>query len=305
MDELQLLKEAGEKTPLVTLAELAPARARLEAAIGAASAASVNSVTSRASAPRSRRKRLFWGGAGVVGLAAAITAAIAIAPVEEVAPQAVADPVRVLTEAAAAALLMPDVEPRPDQLIYTKTQNPDSVRETWLSVDGEHDGLVKQSQGDFPLPGCVDGKAQVIKGDQPLPGKFDECQPSPAYLRDLPTDADAMLAYLLKNHSGVKGDVNALGKDVANLADETYLRPAARAALFGAAAKVPGLSVIEGAKDGIGRLGIGITWPMPPGSSKEAKPMILVFDAKTGMYLGDRGTAVVTRGIVDKIGDRP
>ncbi|MFD8495246.1 CU044_5270 family protein [Amycolatopsis sp. NPDC059657] len=293
MDELQLLKEAGDKTPLVTLAELAPARARLEAAIGASQA------------PRTRRRRLVWGGAGVIGLAAAITAVIAIAPVDEVAPQAVADPVRVLTEAAAAALLAPDVEPRPDQLIYTKTQNPDSVRESWLSVDGEHDGLIKQSQGDFPLPGCINGKAQVIKGDEPIPGLFEACKPSPSYLRDLPTDPDAMLAYLLKNHSGAEGDVNALGKDVASLANERYLRPAARAALFRAAAKVPGLSVVENAKDGMGRLGIGITWPTPHGSSKDAKPMILVFDPKTGMYLGSRNTAVVTRAIVDRIGDHP
>ncbi|SDW42403.1 hypothetical protein SAMN05421504_101541 [Amycolatopsis xylanica] len=297
MDELQLLKEAGDKTPLVTLAELAPARARLEAAIGA------SSVTAKA--PRSRRRRLAWGGAGVIGLAAAITAVIAVAPVDEVAPRAVADPVRVLTEAAAAALLEPDAEPRPEQLIYTKTQNPGSVRESWLSVDGEHDGFIKQEQGDFPLPGCVNGKAQVIKGDEPLPGQFELCKPSPAYLRDLPTDADAMLAYLLKNHSGAEGDVNALGKDVASLANERYLRPAARAALFRAAAKVPGLSVVENAKDGIGRLGIGITWPTPHGSSKAAKPVILVFDPKTGIYLGDRSTAVVTRGIVDKIGDHP
>ncbi|WP_370949182.1 CU044_5270 family protein [Amycolatopsis sp. cg5] len=295
MDELQLLKEAGDKTPLVTLAELAPARARLDAVMGAAPAV----------APRSQRKRLLWGGAGVVGLAAAITAVIAVAPVDEVAPQAVADPVRVLTEAAASALLAPDVEPRPDQLIYTKTQNPGSVRETWLSVDGEHDGLVKQSQGDFPLPGCINGKAQVVKGDEPLPGQFEKCKPSPSYLRDLPTDPDEMLAYLLKNHSGADGDVNALGKDVASLANERYLRPAARAALFRAAAKVPGLSVVENAKDGIGRLGIGITWPTPAGSTKDAKPTILVFDPKTGVYLGSRGTAVVTRAIVDKIGDHP
>lgn len=197
----------------------------------------------------------------------------------------------------------PDIQPRPDQFVYTRTGFADgSVREIWLSVDGTRDGLLKQGGESIPMAGCREGRAPVIKGTEPLPGVTEECAASPAYRSDLPTTADEMLAYLDANASGAPGDVNARGKDVFSLINESYLRPAARAALYEAAARVAGLRTVPDVKDGAGRQGIGITWPVPAGSDKEAKPIVVVFDAKTYAHLGTQQDSVQRIAVVDQVG---
>jgi hypothetical protein len=75
--------------------------------------------------------------------------------------------------------------------------------------------------------------------------------------------------------------------------------------LFEAAAKVPGLEVVPSTADGAGRLGIGITWPVPPHSGSAAKPTVLVFDASTYEFLGTSDEAITNLSTVDKAGQRP
>ncbi|ANN17491.1 hypothetical protein SD37_18810 [Amycolatopsis orientalis] len=302
MDELQLITERTASVPLAESGALASARERLMTEIAATEAENVT--------PLRKRRRWVWTGVGAAGLAAAITAVVALAPVEQVGlepPAAAADPVTVLRNAAAAALKTPGAPPKPDQFVYTRTKQPDGEREAWLSADGTHDGLIKMTDGAlFPLPGCRNGRAQVYKGDEPLKGVTEPCKPSPGYRADLPTDADAMFAYLNANHSGHDGDVNAMGKDVLTLANENYLPPAVRAALFGAAAKMPGLRAIDHAQDAAGRPGVGITWPLRRGDDpKVAKPVVIVFAADTFQYLGTNSTAVTASGVVDAAGQRP
>ncbi|WP_409495461.1 CU044_5270 family protein [Amycolatopsis sp. cmx-11-12] len=302
MDELKLISERTSAVPLAKSAALAAARARLMDEIAAVEAETV--------VPLKNRRRWVWTGVGAAGLAAAITAVVALAPAGLEPPAATADPVAVLRGAAAAALKAPDTPPKPDQFIYTKTKQPDGEREAWISADGTHDGLIKMADGSFfPLPGCRNGRAQAYKGEEPLKGVMEPCTPRPGYRADLPTDADAMFAHLNADnadHSGEKGDYNAMGKDVVALANETYLPPAVRAALFRAAAKVPGLRAVDHAKDGAGRPGVGITWPLrPEDDPKMAKPDMIVFAADTFLYLGGNGTAVTASGVVDAVGQRP
>ncbi|KFU82293.1 hypothetical protein SAMN04489729_1161 [Amycolatopsis lurida] len=302
MDELQLIADRTGSVPLAESGALGAARARLMAEIAAAETENV--------VPLRKRRRGVWVGAGAVGLAAAVTAVVALAPVEQAGlqpPTAAADPVTVLRNAAAAALKSPAAPPRPDQFLYTKTKEPNGERESWLSADGTHDGLIKLANGSsFPLPGCRNGRAQVYRDDEPLDGVMEPCTPSPGYRADLPTDADAMFAYLNANHSGHDGDFNAMGKDVLALANESYLSPATRAALFGAAAKVPGLRAIDHTQDAAGRPGVGITWPLGPrDDAKVAKPVVIVFAADTFLYLGTNSTAVTASGVVDGVGQRP
>ncbi|WP_328649530.1 CU044_5270 family protein [Amycolatopsis sp. NBC_00348] len=290
MDELDLIRERAEAVGFATAEDLAPARARLVAA-------------TRTGRPR----RWFWAaGATTIGLAAAITAVVTLTPADRIgvgAGVANADPVKVLTAAAGAALAEPATAPRPDQFLYVKTALPEHrTREVWLSVDGTRDGLIDGTKS----AGCRDGKAPVYGANNPkLEGTPEDCQPYPAYRADLPTTADAMFAYLEAHHSGEKGDTNALGKDVVALAYEQALTPASYAALFAAAAKVPGLTALDHVTDGAGRPGVGITWPVPPGSSPEAKPEVLVFDPATHRFLGTDSSAVVVKTFVDQAGQRP
>ena len=175
--------------------------------------------------------------------------------------------------------------------------------ERWNSADGTRDGLRQGADGSkkVVLPGCRDGQRVAMKGDR-VTGT-EPCTPSPAYLPDLPTDADDMLAYLNKHHSGRQGDANAMGKDIWALMDGRYLRPRSRAALFEAAATVPGLRVIRNAVDPGGRPATEITW------STEGNSGGLFFDIRTfaclGVWAGQGSSAILQVAIVDQVGQRP
>lgn len=286
MDELELLREYGESTPLPSAADLAPTRAKLVTAMR-------------------RRRRIHlpawgWGGVAVAaGVAVAVVAWPAVAPVNQVAP-AQADPVQILHNAAAAALKVPDTSPRPDQFIYTKVQHgARMVGESWLSVDGTHDGLTVDPDGTRTiLAGCRNGRARVIKGDKIVPNKTDPCTPFPGYLANLPTTADAMTKYLTENKSGVPGDMHAMFKDVDGMI-QRWMSPRARAALYEAASRIPGVRAVRDVKDAAGRPGIGIKGP-------QDRDPVIVFDTTTYVYLGDtESDAVLATAVVDKVEQRP
>lgn len=328
MDDLRLVRELGRDTPLLASDELAPARGRLLAAVAAAPTANPIGADPTGAQPagaeptgvrptgaerrrrpgRPRRpvRRIMLAGWTAIGVAAAAAAVLVLAPdkIGGQVPPANAEAAQVLHNAAAAALGLPDVEPRPDQFVYTKSRSGESMREAWLSVDGTRDGLIREIPAgaveQIPVPGCRDGRAATVKGGRVNPRQTEPCTPAPAYLPDLPTDADAMLDYLNRSYKGEPGDSNAMGKDVLALVAENYLRPRSRAALFQAAADLPGLEVVRDVKDGAGRPGIGIAW------SSEEKSAVLVFDADTYAFLGMADTlATLEVAVVDAVGERP
>ncbi|MEV5714946.1 CU044_5270 family protein [Amycolatopsis mediterranei] len=292
MDELDLIRTRAETVGFAPAEHLAPARERLLAAARGER--------------RHRPRRWFWLAGASIGLAAAITAVVALTPADQVgvgAGVAHADPVKVLAEAANTALKEPAKPPRPDQFLYVKTEHADHhIREVWLSVDGTRDSLI----AGFKEGGCRNGKAPMYGTNDPRKeGMLQDCAPRPVYRTDLPTTADAMLAYLEAEAGDQKNSVNTMGKNVYGLAYEQVLQPASYAALFEAAARVPGLTALDHVTDGAGRPGVGITFPVPPGSSPEAKPMVVVFDATTYQFLGTTDSAVTVKTYVDEVGQRP
>jgi hypothetical protein len=315
MDDLALLKDMADRTPLPTSADLAPARARLTAAFTQEdeqmttqlTAASTGKEPARSTEGRPRRRRrLVVSAVAVVGMAAAITGVVALGGLEEVGvapPKASA--AEILHQAADAAREQPATPPRPDQFVYTRSQNTDgSVREAWLSADGTHDGLISQGGENIPVAGCRDGQEAVIKGTEPIPGAFQPCEPSPAYVPDLPTDAAGMRAYLEELSHDPK-DRNSVNKNIHFVTAETYVSPESLAALFEALSAFPGLTIDEQATDGAGRPGVGVSWTSP-GQGKKPFTMTLVFDPKTHTFLGiSDWNAVLERGVVDTAGQRP
>lgn len=301
MDDLRLVRELGDEVPLATPVQLAPARARLLAAMPATPAATSLSGSRHRVRPR---WRLVFSGVAAVGVAAAVASVLVLAPDQVGGGVSVAnaDPTQVLHSAAAAALRLPDTIPNSDQYVYHRSQDGQQVYESWRSVDGTRDGLVRKTEAgsseEIPLPGCRNGRAAFVKGGQVDPNRTEPCTPAPAYRPDLPTDADAMRAYLIEHGNGVPGDVNSFAKDVLVLG-QGYLRPASRAALYEAAAGQPGLRVVEHAQDGAGRSGIGVAWPSTSGKGE----LVLVFHAQTYAYLGLAATsAVLDLAIVDQVG---
>ncbi|MEV0805767.1 CU044_5270 family protein [Micromonospora sp. NPDC050200] len=299
MDDIQLIQELGQETPLPTSDRLAQARDRLASAMAAPPSTDVRTVR-----PARRRStwRLAWTGFAATASAALAVAVYVLAPdqVGGEVPAANAEAAQVLHQAAAAALRVPDVEPRANQFVYVKSQSGGEIRQIWRSVDGTRDGLLLDQVGgrteQIPLPGCRNGRRAVEKGGQVDPTRTEPCVPEPAYIQDLPTDADALSAYLTAHSGAAPGDTNALGKYILTLVDESYLRPNARAALFDVVAGMPNLTVVENATDGSGRPGIGIGW------SSDGKSGQLVFDANTHAFLGMPESAILTVDIVDRVG---
>lgn len=296
MDDLQLVRELDD-TPLKSADQLAAARAQFVAGMK----------------PPKRSR------AGVIAIAT-LAAAAAVATVVMVLPfdspetsghgatspadtgaaEAPVDtPVQLLNHAAAAARSKPDVVPRPDQFYYVRK----GEYEAWFSVDGTRDGQIitaKQNSAPSTVPGCVNGRSKVLdKYDRPT-GRTEECTPRRAYRDDLPTSADAMLQLL--QGSDKNRPVNSYGKDVLAMVGHAYLPGPQRAALFEAASRVPGLTVVQNVS--AGRPGIGISWPVPAGSSPSAKPVVMVFDKTTYEYLGTKNEPMDAAAFVDQVGDR-
>ncbi len=286
MDDMQLLRDFAGPAGLPAAGDLVRKRAELLAATA-----------------RPRHRRVFWGGVAAAGLAAAVAAVVVLpsaGPV--VSPPPEPEPVRILHAAAAQARALPDFVPRPDQFVYTRTRLEDGLEnETWASVDGTHDGLVFLYGHEASLAGCRDGKR--VQRESHGRTVTNRCVPHPAAPTDLPTDADAMLAHLHRSTYGEGDTLHDLGNEIIELA-EGYLRPAVRAALFEAVAKVPGLVVHAGAKDAIGRTVVGITWDGRAehgiGNQNE-----FLFDPVTFAYLGTGTGVVVSQGIVDAVRQRP
>ncbi|MEV6442237.1 CU044_5270 family protein [Amycolatopsis sp. NPDC051716] len=294
MDEMQLLRDFAGPAGLPAPDELARKRAELIAAASARRPA--------------RRLGLVWGSAGAAGLAAAVAAVVVLSPGGTTAPPGPAprtatDPVSILYTAAAKARALPDVEPRPDQFLYTRTHLADGrENEFWASADGTHDGFQILFGHESEIAGCRDGKRVQKEGRGRTVTQ--RCEPRPAAHPDLPTDADAMLAYLHRSTYGEGDTLHDLGNEVVALAGG-YLRPAARAALYEAVAKVPGLVARPDAKGAGGRPVLGITWNSTTehgiGNQDE-----FLFDPVTFAYLGAGTTGVVVnQGIVDAVRQRP
>jgi hypothetical protein len=294
MDEMRLLRDFAGPAGLPAAGDLARKRAEL-----------VTATTARRPV---RRRRVVWGGLTAAGLAAGVTAVVALTPAGTPvepgpAPRPPADPVWILHSAAAEARALPDVEPRPDQFLYTRTRLADGrENEFWASADGTHDGFQVLFGHESEIAGCRDGKRVQKEGRGRTVTR--PCRPYPAAHPDLPTDADAMLAYLHKSTYGEGDTLHDLGTEAVALA-EGYLRPAARAALYEAVAKVPGLVARPDAKDATGRPVLGVTWTSTTehgiGNQDE-----FLFDPVTFAYLGNGTTgSVVSRGIVDEVRQRP
>jgi hypothetical protein len=299
-------------------------------ATGAAAGATATGAATVATAGNGRRRAAWWRRplvtAGVAtGVAAAVAAAIVFAPSSTPSrtPQeppgalpsgassspspgdrptgATPAAMEVLRRAAVAAIAQPFVEPRPDQFLYVESLEPGGgTRRDWLSIDGTRDSLIGVTAGEpgSQWPGCVDGqRTQPRQGDPAWGTVTEPCDPEPTYLPDAPTDAAAMVAYLeaMGGHPGP----NSMAKNILFLMSGHYLRPQARAAVFEAAATIPGLDIVPETTDGAGRPGVGVGWTYTTRS-------VMVFDPVTYAFLGfEGGTSQVAMTIVDAAGQLP
>jgi hypothetical protein len=264
---------------------------------------------------RPSKRRFAIGGVLTTGLAVGVagfllldTAGPATRPQQNAVKQNPAQlgPVKlvaseVLLKASNAAAAASDLQPKPGQFLYfhsksyqpamlfpgTKREQPEDKtdREAWLSVSGKNAGLLK-SAGSNPMTvwlcdtpqgekSEIEAKKKGVEPKVDLANPPTGCQNLPAYRDDVPTDAAAAKKWLYKNsHGGNPPDVQAF-ITVGDTIGARYIGSKSLAALFKAAASIPGVKVYKNVTDLAGRSGIAVgqTWN---GLRHE-----LIFDPKT------------------------
>ncbi|WP_327677406.1 CU044_5270 family protein [Kitasatospora sp. NBC_00458] len=252
-----------------------------------------------------------------------------------------ADPVaavRLLTQAADTAAGKPDPKPGKKQYVYVEslvsfastnlatgesTIEAPHRRQIWLSADGSQWGVLKEEgrsretgerkSGDKRPAPRTDGGEWLDPTTKPsLNG------PTYEYLAGLTTDPDALLK---KIYAETKGQGRTPDQEafttIGDLLREQLAPPAVSAALYRAAAKIPGVTVVDDSVDASGRHGVAVAH-VDSGVRSE-----WIFDPKTHDFLGERlvvvgegndlgkpGTvaghsAVLGRAVTDQPGEEP
>ncbi|WP_406861526.1 CU044_5270 family protein [Streptomyces sp. HUAS MG47] len=181
---------------------------------------------------------------------------------------------------------------RPGQFVYVRsrvayagqsadggplTLSPVRSREVWLSADGSRDGLVREA-------GAADSTVTAVGDDAPSVSS-----PSHVFVTALPTDPAALLALVREQTRGQGQDPDQRAFEaIGELLAETAAPPQVSAALYRAAALIPGVTVAGSAEDAAGRPGVTVA-RTARGEQKQ-----WIFDRTTYAYLGERTVLVET-----------
>ena len=299
MDEMGLLGELRAGLPAPRAVARASARGQLIAQIEAA-----QRPRQRFFGWGNRRLRLLAAATAVVAAAAALVLVVfsGSGRVEPAAAQ-------ILREAAGTAAAQVPVAPGPNQFLYTRsksaylTMNPGwsvlvpSERETWISLDGSRLGRIRAVTGHPRFVSADQRAGWVAAGSPPLPraGAVEETTVSGAGgivdPADLPTDPAALLAKIearsIPGVDGPPGEAETFTL-IGDLLRQAYLPSAVRAALYEAAAELPGVESLGEVSDPIGRAGLGVAF------SDRGTRHELVLDPETSALLGERATLLGT-----------
>ncbi|MEU2238753.1 CU044_5270 family protein [Streptomyces sp. NPDC018338] len=190
-------------------------------------------------------------------------------------------------------------------------------RKVWLSVDGSRPGLLRERGEDTLLAGALDKDGRPVSDNPAGNPQPTLNSPTYRYLESLPTDPDVLLKkiYDETRGSGPGPDQEAF-VTIGDLLREQLAPPKVSAALYKAAARIPGVTVVDDAVDAAGRHGVAVA-RVHAGERTE-----WIFDKKTLEFLGERGvmvedttwgktgqvtatTAVLSRAVTDKTGEAP
>ncbi|GGQ50011.1 CU044_5270 family protein [Streptomyces mutabilis] len=280
-------------------------------------------------APRPKgRWGLVWGAAAAAGAVVAVLS-LGSGPSDTVGnvPPASAASVQLLERAALAAATTPQTTVRAGQYSYVKTVGHTSVlsettagemeplredesMEQWTSVDGSEQTLQRKDGNDSLLPGTA--------------GEGNLNAPTYDFLAALPTDPDTLLKRIRddaeRNHGAGSGSTTGPDQEafvtIGDLLRNGVTPPETAAALYRAAALIPGVDVVPDAVDAAGRNGVAVA------RTHDGERTEWIFDRSTARLLGERtvlvvdnawgeaGTvvtsvAVIDSGIVDEAGQTP
>jgi hypothetical protein len=256
-------------------------------------------------APSGNRPRWVWRLAPATALAAAVAAGVAVVATRPAelpsgpttaagGPAAALDGPQVFRLAAAEARRDQPLAARPDQFVYVRSlvawaggaedanggparyiPPVEKDRRIWLSVDGSRTGVLHEKA-------AKPGTKVDLNDNLPIDAGW------PGYVKNLPTGTAPMRKWLYQGASsdkpGKSPDTQAFVK-VGDTLREQYVPPAAVAAMFDAAATIPGTSVVKQV-DLAGRKGIAVSRTAADTRSD------LIFDATSYRFLGEREVSI-------------
>ncbi|WP_326580096.1 CU044_5270 family protein [Streptomyces sp. NBC_00487] len=158
------------------------------------------------------------------------------------------------------------------------------TRQVWESPDGTKGWLIDPAVNDSP-----EGETLSLPDEQGNTPQAYLNAPSYDYLAKLTTDPDALLAKIYKETEGAGNSPDQQAfTTIGDLLGESYPPAELSSALFKAAAKIPGVVVVDDAVDAAGRHGVAVARLDETSGQREE----WIFDRKTHVYLGDRTVQV-------------
>ncbi|MFC9699128.1 CU044_5270 family protein [Streptomyces sp. NPDC056943] len=157
------------------------------------------------------------------------------------------------------------------------------TRQSWRSPDGLDGWLIE------PGPTGPEGITLAGPDEQGNVPKPHLGAPSHDYLATLPTDPDALLRKIYKETEGQgNGPDQQAFTTIGDLLVESWPSPRLTAALYRAAAKIPGVVTVDSATDAVGRKGVAVARLDESSGSRTE----WIFDSKTLTFLGERTVQV-------------
>jgi len=257
----------------------------------------------------------------IVAAAVAAAIAIAVALLPRNTPGASPAAMRLLAKIAAAAGAQPSPHVRNNQFWYIQswvsyeacaarpggrfkcTMEKPHERQVWESVSNQCvTGLLREYGQSTPL---------VFTSNYlhcPFRGFVND--PTYRLLQSLPTNPNALLSLIERQMQGQQPRPEEAFTTIGDLLDESIAPPAVSAALYRAAALIPGVTVLANATDAIGRHGVAVAFTYQ-GTRTE-----WIFNKQTLLYLGERDVniangstngmpAILQRAFVDHPGQLP
>ncbi|MFE6172784.1 CU044_5270 family protein [Streptomyces sp. NPDC056464] len=246
---------------------------------------------------RSGSRRRFAAIAVPLATAAAVTATVLLGG--SGTPALDQQAVDLLNRIAEVAAAQPATPVRDDQYVYVASRYTEDVegyvsslrRDEWQPVDGKRSGLARIKI----LPGS--NNPYLHDGDMKL-GR-DPNVTSYRELQALPTDPEKLYRKIWDDTEGEGSHEEAALEEIGAMLPSAPLLPELNAALYRAAAKIPGVSVVRNAEDVTGREGIGLTF------KDRDDQDTWVFDRKSLKFLGTDEQALLGVGVADRIGEVP
>ncbi|WP_097964713.1 CU044_5270 family protein [Streptomyces sp. or20] len=269
------------------------------------------------------------GGPASSGRAVAPPAGAVPAPVVQVVRGTTAGLAGAVADISGAAARAELPEPGPGQFLYVRSEVSwlvswegadgksrsyvDTIhpREVWVSPDGVK-GWLRE-----PYKEAVDRDGITL--DDPEGGERTLNSPSYDYLRTLPTDPGLLLKKIYDETGGMgNGPDQQAFSTIGDLLREQVVPPRLAAGLYRAAARIPGVVLVDDSVDAAGRHGVAIARTDEADGARTE----WIFDRETYTYLGERTvqtrdaegieagtvrgrTAVTDRAVVDAVKQRP